>query len=68
MTVLALVNAASSGGVSTARNKLTLIAPAAPGGGWEIDIDFVVHTDPATGAVCGVARRAAATPCGGSSP
>jgi putative tricarboxylic transport membrane protein len=35
VTVLALVNAASSGGVSTARNKLTLIAPAAPGGGWD---------------------------------
>lgn len=33
--MLALVNAASSGGVSTARNKLTLIAPAAPGGGWD---------------------------------
>ena len=35
VTVLALVNAASSGGVSTARSKLTLIAPAAPGGGWD---------------------------------
>lgn len=35
VTMLALVNAASSGGVSTARNKLTLIAPAAPGGGWD---------------------------------
>lgn len=35
VTVLALVNAAASGGVSTARNKLTLIAPAAPGGGWD---------------------------------
>lgn len=35
LTVLALVNAASSGGVSTARSKLTLIAPAAPGGGWD---------------------------------
>ena len=35
VTALALVNAASSGGVSTARNKLTLIAPAAPGGGWD---------------------------------
>lgn len=31
--MLALVNAASSGGVSTARHKSTLIAPAAPGGG-----------------------------------
>ncbi len=32
VAMLALVNAASSGGVSTARSKLTLIAPAAPGG------------------------------------
>lgn len=35
VTVLALVNAATSGGISTARSKLTLIAPAAPGGGWD---------------------------------
>lgn len=35
VTVVALVNAAASGGVSTARSKLTLIAPAAPGGGWD---------------------------------
>ena len=35
VTMLALVNAAFSGGVSTARSKLTLIAPAAPGGGWD---------------------------------
>lgn len=26
-----------------------------PGGGWEIDIDFVVHADPVTGEVAGVA-------------
>lgn len=32
---LAFISAASSGGVSTARSKLTLIAPAAPGGGWD---------------------------------
>lgn len=35
VAALAFVNAASSGGVSTARSKLTLIAPAAPGGGWD---------------------------------
>ncbi len=35
VTVLAFVNAASSGGTATARSKLTLIAPAAPGGGWD---------------------------------
>ncbi|MFJ2509545.1 Bug family tripartite tricarboxylate transporter substrate binding protein [Arthrobacter citreus] len=35
ITVLALINAASSGGTATARSKLTLIAPAAPGGGWD---------------------------------
>jgi putative tricarboxylic transport membrane protein len=33
--VPAFANAATSGGVSTARSKLTLIAPAAPGGGWD---------------------------------
>lgn len=35
VAALAFVNAASSGGVSTARSKLTIIAPAAPGGGWD---------------------------------
>lgn len=35
VTVLAFVNAAASGGTATARSKLTLIAPAAPGGGWD---------------------------------
>ncbi|NLF90263.1 MAG: tripartite tricarboxylate transporter substrate binding protein, partial [Corynebacterium marinum] len=35
VAALAFANAASSGGVSTARSKLTLIAPAAPGGGWD---------------------------------
>lgn len=35
VTLLAFANAASSGGTSTARSKLTLIAPAAPGGGWD---------------------------------
>ena len=35
ITVLAFVNAAASGGTATARSKLTLIAPAAPGGGWD---------------------------------
>lgn len=35
MAALAFINAASSGGTSTARSKLTLIAPAAPGGGWD---------------------------------
>lgn len=35
VAAIAFVNAASSGGVSTARSKLTLIAPAAPGGGWD---------------------------------
>jgi putative tricarboxylic transport membrane protein len=35
VATLAFANAASSGGVATARTKLTLIAPAAPGGGWD---------------------------------
>ncbi|MGG5752818.1 Bug family tripartite tricarboxylate transporter substrate binding protein [Zafaria sp. Z1313] len=35
VTALAVVNAASSGGEATARSKLTLMAPAAPGGGWD---------------------------------
>jgi putative tricarboxylic transport membrane protein len=35
VAVPAFANAATSGGVSTARSKLTLIAPAAPGGGWD---------------------------------
>ncbi|MCC9145980.1 MULTISPECIES: tripartite tricarboxylate transporter substrate-binding protein [unclassified Arthrobacter] len=35
VTLLAFVNAAASGGTATARSKLTLIAPAAPGGGWD---------------------------------
>ena len=35
VTILAFVNAAASGGTATARSKLTLIAPAAPGGGWD---------------------------------
>jgi putative tricarboxylic transport membrane protein len=33
--VAATANASSSGGTATARSKLTLIAPAAPGGGWD---------------------------------
>ncbi len=32
---LALVNAAAGGGEATARSKLELMAPAAPGGGWD---------------------------------
>ncbi|QCU77134.1 tripartite tricarboxylate transporter substrate binding protein [Citricoccus sp. SGAir0253] len=32
---LALVNAAADGGEATARSKLVLMAPAAPGGGWD---------------------------------
>lgn len=32
---LALVNAAAGGGEATARSKLVLMAPAAPGGGWD---------------------------------
>lgn len=35
VAALAFMSAASSGGISTARSKLTLIAPAAPGGGWD---------------------------------
>ncbi|GAA3711709.1 tripartite tricarboxylate transporter substrate binding protein [Zhihengliuella alba] len=35
VTALALVNAASTGGESTARSKLVLMAPASPGGGWD---------------------------------
>lgn len=35
IATFAFMSAASSGGVSTARAKLTLIAPAAPGGGWD---------------------------------
>ncbi|WP_454086272.1 siderophore-interacting protein [Georgenia sp. Marseille-Q6866] len=37
------------------RNYTVRAARPGPGGGWEIDIDFVVHTDPATGEVAGVA-------------
>lgn len=33
--VAATANASTSGGTATARSKLTLIAPAAPGGGWD---------------------------------
>jgi len=32
---LAFTNAAASGGESSARNKLVIMAPAAPGGGWD---------------------------------
>jgi putative tricarboxylic transport membrane protein len=32
---IAILNAASASGTSTARNTRTLIAPAAPGGGWD---------------------------------
>ena len=32
---LALVNAAAGGGEASARSKLVLMAPAAPGGGWD---------------------------------
>lgn len=35
VAVPAFANAATSAGSSTARSKLTLIAPAAPGGGWD---------------------------------
>lgn len=35
VAVLAVINAAQSGGASTVRNKLTIVAPAAPGGGWD---------------------------------
>ena len=35
VAALAFLNAGTAGGTSTARNKLTLIAPAAPGGGWD---------------------------------
>lgn len=35
VAAMAFVSAAASGGVSTARSKLTMIAPAAPGGGWD---------------------------------
>ncbi|OZD66962.1 tricarboxylic transporter [Rhodococcus sp. 05-340-1] len=35
VTVTAFVNASSSGAAATARGKLTLIAPAAPGGNWD---------------------------------
>lgn len=35
VAALAFVSAGSAGGTSTARNKLTVIAPAAPGGGWD---------------------------------
>jgi putative tricarboxylic transport membrane protein len=35
VTVLAFANAITSGGTATARSKLTLVAPAAPGGGWD---------------------------------
>lgn len=35
VTALAFVNAAQTSGQSTVRSRLTLIAPAAPGGGWD---------------------------------
>ncbi|MBQ1444432.1 MAG: tripartite tricarboxylate transporter substrate binding protein [Renibacterium sp.] len=35
VTAVAGVNAASSGGIAAARSKLTIIAPAAPGGGFD---------------------------------
>lgn len=35
VSVFAFADASSSGSGSTARNKLTLIAPASPGGGWD---------------------------------
>lgn len=37
------------------RNYTVRAARPLAGGGWEIDVDFVVHTDPATGEVAGVA-------------
>ena len=35
VTGLAFANAAATGGPSTVRTKLTLMAPASPGGGWD---------------------------------
>lgn len=35
VTAIAFVNAAGSGGASTVRNKITIVAPASPGGGWD---------------------------------
>jgi putative tricarboxylic transport membrane protein len=35
VTLLAFADAVSSSGAATARSKLTLVAPAAPGGGWD---------------------------------
>ncbi|GGA65834.1 C4-dicarboxylate ABC transporter substrate-binding protein [Pseudoclavibacter endophyticus] len=35
VAAVAFVNAAQSGGTATVRNKLTIIAPASPGGGWD---------------------------------
>ena len=35
VAVVAFVNAAQTGGSSTVRNKLTIVAPASPGGGWD---------------------------------
>lgn len=35
VAAFAFVNAASTGRASTVRNKLTVIAPASPGGGWD---------------------------------
>lgn len=35
IAAFAFVSAASSGGVSTARSAMTILAPAAPGGGWD---------------------------------
>ncbi len=35
VTALAFTNAAAGGGESSARNKLVIMAPAAPGGGWD---------------------------------
>ena len=35
VTAAACLNAATSGGGSTVRNKMTIVAPASPGGGWD---------------------------------
>lgn len=54
VAAIAFVNAAQSGGSSTVRNKLTIIAPASPGGGWDgfaRDAQLVMRDDNIVGNV-----------------
>lgn len=51
---VAAVNAGASGGAASPRTKLTIVAPAAPGGGWDAfarEAQQVMRTDDIVGAV-----------------